>query len=590
MYESKPWLKFYNPEKTPEHIDYPDISNYEIVRQAAERVPDNIAYEFEGKTTTYKAMMEKIDHVAACLYKLGVRKGDNVVVCMPNTPQAIQIFYGIIKCGGVATMIHPLSAKNEIEYYLKNSHAKVALTLNAFAKNFIDVKENTELETLLVADIRDELSFIKAVGFQITKGKKIPKLPELPYIMKWKDFLKIAKGTDMPDIEVKGTDPAVILYSGGTTGVSKGIVLSSLNFTATAQGTLATSECLPLTIEEMYSDKVKEVMNREYIVLSVMPLFHGFGLGIGVHAFLSFGGKCILVPTFTPETFSKLIVKKRPNYIAGVPTLYEKMIRSEAMQDADLSCLEGIFSGGDSLPVETKRRVDAFLKEHNCKTTIREGYGLTESVTASCLTPVREQREGSIGIPFPDNYYKIVKIGTTEEVPAGEEGEICMCGPNIMIGYFENQKETDDVLKVHEDGMKWLHTGDIGMMDEDGFVYFRQRYKRLIISSGYNIYPSQIENIIDKYPGVSASCAIGIPDPIRQQVVKVFIVLDEGVEPSEELTQNIKAYCRENISKFSMPKYFEYIDKIPTTKVGKVAYRELEELEAKRREEKKESQ
>jgi long-chain acyl-CoA synthetase len=480
-------------------------------------------------------------------------------------------------------MIHPLSAKNEIKYYINNSKSEIALTLDGFCNNFIDIQDETCLKTIIVATIKDELSFVKKIGYSLTLGRKVPKMKESSLVLSWKDFLKKSDGNSMPDVPMSGSDPAVILYSGGTTGTSKGVLLSSLNINATSKETLACSNCLPCSIDELYSDDARKYMKRTYSVLSVMPIFHGFGLCIGIHTFLSFGGKCILVPMFTPESYAKLVVEKKPNFIAGVPTLYEKMMRSDCFKNADLSCLLGVFVGGDALSRDTKIRMDKFLADHNCSTILREGYGLTECVTATCLTPIGCERPGSIGIPYPDVLFKIVGMGTTEEIPYGEDGEICISGPNVMIGYVDNPKETADTLKTHKDGRVWLHTGDIGMMDSDGFVYFRQRYKRLIISSGYNIYPSQIEDVINSFPGIDCSFAIGIPDPVRQQKVKVFIVLNKGVDYSEEFIEKLKSYCRENISKFAMPKEFEVIDKMPTTKVGKIAYTELEKMESEKR-------
>ena len=582
----RPWVKYYNPDKTPETLTYPDVSVYEFVRQASNRFPEKIAYEFEGKTTTYREFMRRTDHLAACLYESGVRKGDNVIICMPNSPQTVQMFYAVVKCGAVSTMIHPLSAKNEIKYYLNNAEVKVAMVFNGVAQNFIDVQPETDLKTLIVADIADELSFLKSVGFKLTKGRKIPKVPELDFIIKWKDFLKITDKNDIPYVENKGHDCAAILYSGGTTGVPKGVMLSNLNMNAMAKGMLAASEGFSESIDTVYSDEAYKVMYRDYVVLSVMPMFHGFGLVVGVHTFLSFGGKCVLVPTFTPDSFAKLIVDKRPNYIAGVPTLYERMIRSDVIQKADLSCLDGMFCGGDALQPEQKKKIDEFLKSHNSHTIIREGYGLTESVAATCLTPINNPREGSIGIPFPDVYFKIFEVGTSTPVPYGEVGEICISGPNVMLGYYNNPEETANALKVHEDGRTWLHTGDLGKMDEDGYVYFAQRYKRMIISSGYNIYPTQVEAAINSFPGVVESCAIGIPDPVRQERIKVFIVLEKGVVGDDEFIKKIRLHCKDYLAKYAIPKNFEFVESLPRTKVGKIAFRDLEELEAKRRAEK----
>ena len=311
-------------------------------------------------------------------------------------------------------------------------------------------------------------------------------------------------------------------------------------------------------------------------MLSVMPVFHGFGLGIGIHTALVGGAKCILVPNFSVKTYAELLRKKKPNFIPGVPTLFEALLRADKLDKLDMSFLKGVFSGGDSLSVELKHKVDTFLKAHNAKVQIREGYGTTECVTASCLTPVDYAREGSIGIPFPDTCYKIVKTGTIEELPAEEEGEICLSGPTVMLGYLDKPEETAQTLRQHSDGKVWLHTGDLGKMDSDGFVYFKQRIKRMIISSGYNIYPGQLENIIDGHEKVLLSCVIGVKDPYKMQKVKAYVVLRPEFSPSDEIKAELMAYCAERIARYAMPYDIEFRTELPKTLVGKVAYRELE--------------
>ena len=249
------------------------------------------------------------------------------------------------------------------------------------------------------------------------------------------------------------------------------------------------------------------------------------------------------------------------------------------IEGADLSCLLGVFSGGDSLSAELKKRFDAFLKEHGATITVREGYGTTECGTASCLTPIHKQKEGSIGIPFPDTYYKIVKPGTQEEVPYGEEGEICLSGPTVMLEYVNHPEETAQTKQTHADGLTWIHTGDLGMMDEDGFIYFRQRIKRMIVTNGYNVYPSQLENILEGHEYVHLSCVIGGKDPIKMQRVKAFVVLKPGYLPTAACKQELMASCRKHIAKYAMPSDIEFRDELPKTLVGKVAYRVLEEEE-----------
>ena len=252
------------------------------------------------------------------------------------------------------------------------------------------------------------------------------------------------------------------------------------------------------------------------------------------------------------------------------------------MNGVDLSCLEGVFSGGDSLSVELKKKFDAFLKNHNAKVRVREGYGLTECVTASCLTPKDFEREGSIGLPFPDTFYKIVKLQTEERLPYGEEGELCISGPSVMLGYVNHPEETAQTLKTHGDGRVWLHTGDLGKMDADGFVYYSQRIKRMIVSSGYNIYPGQLENAIDEHEKVLLSCVIGVPDSYKGQKVKAFVVLRDGVEPSEKVRLELIEHCKKKIAKYAMPYDIEFRGELPKTLVGKVNFKVLEEEELKK--------
>ena len=257
----------------------------------------------------------------------------------------------------------------------------------------------------------------------------------------------------------------------------------------------------------------------------------------------------------------------------------EALLRLPKMKNADLSCLKGVYSGGDSLSVELKKRFDQFLFDHHATIQVREGYGLTECVTASCLTPYHISREGSIGIPFPDTYYKIVEHGTQKEVPYGTEGEICLSGPTVMMGYLHHPEETAQTLQTHEDGLAWVHTGDLGYMDPDGFVYFRQRLKRMIVTSGYNVYPSQMENIFDAHELVQMSCVIGVPDKLKMQKVKAFVMLKPGVSANEETKDVLMTYIRKNVAKYALPYDIEFRAELPKTLVGKVAYRVLEEEE-----------
>lgn len=548
----------------PMHLDYFEGSMFDKVKAFAQLYPNFIAFDFMGKSTTYKQLVEGVENCAKALKTIGVREGDRVTIALPNCPQAIYMFYAVNLVGGICNMIHPLSAEKEIEFYLNASKSVTAITLDQFYNKFENIRHNTGIVNIIIASVKDELSRPIRAGYMLTEGRKIKKIPKDAPVILWKDFLKMSKHCFYNyKVERQSDDPAVILYSGGTTGTTKGILLSNRNFNALGQQVVATNPMF------RPGDKM----------LAAMPVFHGFGLGVCIHTMLSQGGRCILVPRFTAKSYAKLIVKYRCNFIAGVPTLYEALLRLPSMEGADLSCLKGVFSGGDSLSVELKKKFDKFLYDHNATIQVREGYGTTETVTACCLTPAKMFKEGSIGIPFPDTYIKIVEPGTDRELPYGEEGEILLAGPTVMMGYMDNPDETAQTLRRHADGLTWVYTGDLGTMDAEGFVYFKGRAKRMIISSGYNVYPGQIENILDAHEWIQMSCVIGVPDPYKMQKVKAFVKLAPDVPQTEETKQELMNYCRKNIAKYAMPYDIEFKDDMPKTLVGKVAYRVLEEEE-----------
>ncbi len=564
----RPWLNSLGD--VPATLDYFQGSMVDMVEDAAKKFPDNVAFIFMGKTTTYREMMANIEKCARSLRTIGVRQDDRVTIAMPNCPQAIYTFYAVNMIGAVCNMVHPLSSEKELEFYINESKSVTVVTLDQFYHKFEAIRENTCVVNIVIARIRDALSRPLRVGYMLTEGRKIKKIPEDAPVIMWDEFMRLGKACFWNYRVKRGNeDPSVILYSGGTTGTTKGILLTNLNFNALSEQVVATNP--------MYRPKDK--------MLAAMPLFHGFGLGVCIHTPLTHGASCVLVPRFTAESYSKLITKYSCNFIAGVPTLYEALLRLPNMDNADLSCLKGVFSGGDSLSVELKKKFDKFLYDHKAVIQVREGYGTTETVTACCLTPVQKAKEGSIGIPFPDTYIKIVRPGTDEELPYGEEGEILLAGPTVMKEYINHPEETAQTLRRHADGLTWVYTGDLGVMDDEGYIYFRGRSKRMIVSSGYNIYPAQLENIFDANELVQMSCVIGVPDAYRMQRPKVFVTLKSGVEPTEATRKQIMDYAAKRIAKYAMPKELEFRDTLPKTLVGKVAYRKLEEEEEARRKE-----
>lgn len=561
-----PWKDYMGD--VPMHLSYFDGTMFEAVEAMAKKYPTSIAFNFMGKATNYRTMVREIENCAKALKTIGVREGDKVTIAMPNCPQAIYMFYAVNLVGGIANMIHPLSAEKEIEFYLNESESVAAITLDQFYHKFERVRENTKVVNIIIASVKDALSKPIKAGYMLTEGRKIAKIPEDAPVIMWKDFMRLSRSCFYKTYKVKrtGSDPAVILYSGGTTGTTKGIVLTNLNFNALAAQIVATNPMF------RPGDRM----------LAAMPLFHGFGLGVCVHSMLANGGRCILIPRFTAKSYAKQIVKYKCNFIAGVPTLYEALLRLPSMDGANLSSLKGVFSGGDSLSIELKKKFDKFLYDHHATVQVREGYGTTETVTACCLTPTHMAKEGSIGLPFPDTYIKIVEPGTDRELPYGEEGEILLAGPTVMKEYMKHPAETAQTLRLHDDGLIWVYTGDLGTMDEQGFIYFRGRAKRMIISSGYNVYPGQIENILDAHEAVQMSCVIGVPDPYKMQKVKAFVKLNPGYGATETTKQAILDYCARSVAKYAMPYDIEFREELPKTLVGKVAYRVLEEEEAAR--------
>lgn len=558
----KPWLKLY--KGIPEKLDYPECTMFELIENSSIKYPNNIAYDYFGTTCNYKNLIDKIHEVAKALKMQNIKENDIVTICMPNIPQAIIAFYAINLIGAIANVIHPLSGEKEIENYLKTTNSNLVLTIDISFEKIEKVISNTKVKKIIVATAADDMKFLTSCLYWIFKGNKIEIDPNSKKVLKWKEFVNLGKNyKGIYRIRKKSSDSAVILYSGGTTGTPKGILLSNMNFNALAlQSHFMCGSC-----------------GAGDSILAIMPIFHGFGLGESIHAPLYIGMKCILIPTFKATDFDNLIIKNKPNFVIGVPTLFEALLKYGKFKGKSLAFIKNFISGGDVISDETKKKIDSLLLKHGSKTTLRVGYGLTEGTCASCLTPEIEYEKGSIGIPFPDTVYKIVKIGTHDEVPYNIDGEICISGPTVMMGYYNDLNETIQVLRTHKDGRTWLHTGDVGCMKENGVIIFKQRIKRIIVSSGYNIYPSYIENIINSHSAVLTSTVIGIDHPYKVQVAKAYIVLKNKPKDLKSVKKSMKAHCEKNIAKYSLPYAYEFRESLPKTLIGKVAFNKLVEEE-----------
>ena len=560
------WKKFYDDESL--NIDYPNCSIYKLLEKSAQDHLNYISYDYFGKKKTFKAFLKQINKCAKSFKRLGVQKGDYVSICMPNTPEAIISFYALNKIGAVANMIHPLSAENEIKYYLNVSESNYVVALDSAFNKINHIIDETRVKNVILVSPADSMPFFLKIGYKLTRGRKT-NIEYNKCIIKWRKFMRLSLrywGEIKDDFD--GDETAVVLYSGGTTGDPKGIMLSNYNFNSGA-------------LQSFYACGKLEAGDK---CLAILPIFHAFGLGVCIHTVQYFGGTSILIPQFDAKEFDNLLKKYKPNIIIGVPTLYEAFLKNEEINQMDLSFLKLLISGGDTLSISLKKKVDDFLHERGAvNIQVREGYGLTESSGASCLTPYYDYRAGSIGIPYPGTLYKIVKHGTNREVKHGKEGEIAICGPSVMQGYLKDPEQTNKVLKPDKEGRIWLHTGDMGSMDDEGFVYFKNRLKRMIVSSGYNLYPQYIEGIIESHPDVLRACVIGVPHPYKVQVAKAFIVLEDGVPKNDKILDSIKELCERNLARYSWPHEYEFRDKLPKTLIGKIAYTKLEEEEKKKR-------
>jgi len=566
-----PWHKYY--EKNERTIDTPEESIYNYFEKQIKDKDfySQIAYDYFGTVATFRQLLNDIDKAARAFRCQGIREGDVVTVCMPNTPEGVTCLYALNKIGAIANFVHPLSGEEEIKHYLTANKSVMLVMIDMCYEKVKNVIHETDVYKTIVVSAKDSMPFLMGLGYTFTKGFKIKKPKASQEYIYWKDFIQ--KGRNYHGKYVFDTPkdhPAVILHSGGTTGTPKGIVLTNGNFTSLIeQAKVVFSDIRP-------GDRA----------LGILPIFHGFGLAVNVYALQCLGCKVVLLPQFDAGGFKKLLVKQRPNIVLGVPTLYEALLKIND-KDFDLSFIKYIISGGDTINLPLERKINAYLREHGCRTRIAQGYGMTESVAPTAVAWGDANKEGSIGIPLPGNYYKVVRPGTQEEVEQGEDGEICVCGPTVMMGYLDNERETNEVLQMHKDGYIWLHTGDIGYMDEDGVFFFRQRLKRMIISSGYNVYPQQIETIIEDHEAVLKCTVIGVPHPYKVEVPKAYIVLRDGYKASLGIKAEIKELCKKNLAKFSVPYDYEFRESLPKTKIGKVDFRELARQEAERQEKEK---
>ena len=554
-----PWDKYYDKDKR--EIEVPNVSVYEYMRDCCQNVLDKPAINYFNKKMSRRTFLNEINICAKALRSQGIREGDVVTICMPNTPEAVIAFYAINEIGAIANMIHPLSAEEEIKFSLNSTKSVMLIAINLSYKKVKEIIEDTAVYKTIVVSASDSMPTLLKFGYNLTAGRKIEKPKRSESYMYWHDFMEKGKHyTNKVLVKTTKDQPAVILHSGGTTGTPKNIVLTNGNINALAKQA-------PILFPKIDSSDS---------MLAVLPMFHCFGLCVCVHDVLCLGATVVLIPQFDAKRFDKLFTSYKPTIVAGVPTLYEALLTNKHFDNMDLSYVKYAISGGDSLAPEKNEAVNKFFRAHGADLSIIQGYGMTETSGPVCAQILDATVPGSIGIPFPSNEIKIVNPDTKEEVPYGETGEICIHSPATMAGYLDNEVETNEILQMDKKGKIWVHTGDLGYMTEDGIVFYVSRLKRMLIVSGYNVYPSHIENVLMKHPDVLNCGVIGIPHPYKVQVPKAYIVLKEGVKDRMKVRGDIKDYCKKNLAAYMVPKEFEFRESLPKTLIGKVNYRELE--------------
>ena len=560
--EESVWQKYH--EENGGWKEYPENSMFAFMKETAQKYPDFTAIEFEGKKTTYKKLIEQIEETAVSLKACGVGKGDYITIVSPNTPQALIGVYAANRIGAVANILHPLLSVNEIQKFIEDVDSKAIITLDMIYPKFVKMQWKQGMNPkIILSRVADALPTYKKYVYLATNKVRLTINPQHDVIY-WNDFITFGRksGVLLPADSGKADDLAVILYSGGTTGVPKGVMVTNSNL-----------NCLAVQSHDVYErDDIPGAHS-----LALMPVFHGFGLGVCMHGMLCNALHVFLVAKYDMNACTKLIFKRKISFLFGVPALYEAISRSEEIEEKDLSFIKFIVTAGDKTSLPLMEKFNRQLEKGGSKAKMREAYGQTECTSGCCINPFFDIRNGSIGIPYADTLMKIVAVGTEEEMPTGESGEICICGPAVMKGYLNSPEETEKVLRVHKDGRTWLHTGDIGYVDEDGYYYFGQRYSRMIITAGYNVYPSMVENAINSYRGVRTCCVVGVDSPIVGQKIRAYIVLNNPEADENEAKKEIIECCRRNVAEYSIPHEFVFRKELPVSSLGKIDFKKLTE-------------
>ncbi|MGP4108377.1 long-chain-fatty-acid--CoA ligase [Virgibacillus sp. L01] len=559
--EKKRWHVHY-PEEIPTTIEYDEKPLHSFLAATAELYPEKKALHFMGKEMTFTEVYSQARKMAKYMQSLGLEKGERVAIMLPNCPQAVISYYGALMAGAVVVQTNPLYKERELEYQLNDSGATFIVCLDILLPRVTNVRGSTSLKHTIVTCIKDYLPFPKNLIYPFIQKKQynmVVKVEQSEDTHIWQSIIENGND-DYSPVEVNSKeDLALLQYTGGTTGHPKGVMLTHYNLVANVQ---------------MSQAWLYKAESGKETVLGVLPFFHVYGMTTVMNMAIMFGSKMVLLPKFDAEEVLKTIHKQKPTMFPGAPTIYVGLLNHPNLKKYDLSSVEACISGSAPLPTEVQEQFEKVTGGR-----LVEGYGLTESSPVTHANFVWDNRvNGSIGVPWPDTDAKIFRVETMEEAEVGEVGEVAVKGPQIMKGYWNNQEETDNVLK---DG--WLFTGDLGYMNEEGYFYIVDRKKDMIIAGGYNIYPREVEEVLYEHEAVQEAVVAGIPDPYRGETVKAYVVQKSGYQIEEE---ELNAHCRKHLAAFKVPRIYEFREELPKTAVGKILRRKLVDEEKEKMQEK----
>ncbi|MGH2764423.1 MAG: long-chain-fatty-acid--CoA ligase [Actinomycetota bacterium] len=568
----RPWLESY-PSDVPHSLaPFPERPVWSLLEESARKYPDSLAVVFPvapmAKRLTYRQLKEEAERFAGAMAALGVTKGDRVGLLLPNCPQFVVAWFGLQRLGAVPVGNNPLYTQRELGHQLKDAGIEILVVLDVLYPLAAGVKDDAGLKTVIVTKVGDYLRFpinrlagVKQKREAQHEGRQWPPVPADAPVTSWSDLMSTSH-PEPPPLEVDAVeDVAVLLYTGGTTGLSKGAMLTHHNLVSNALQTGA-----------WFSD----VKDGDEAIMAVLPFFHSYGLSAIMNVAISRAMKLILLPRFELELALKALDKEKATLFPGVPRIYIAINESEETKKYDLSSIRACFSGAAPLPVAVAEKFEGITGGR-----LVEGYGLTETSPVTHINPIYGKRKfGSIGLPIPDTDCKIVDLDDPEkEVPSGQEGELCIAGPQIMKGYWNRPDDTSDMVRVHKDGIRWLHTGDVATVDQEGYFSIVDRKKDMIIVSGFNVYPTEVEQVLYRHPKIQQVCVVGIPDDKTGEAVKAFVVLKGGEAATEPEILEWTRDEKHGLTGYRAPKHVEFRDELPTTMVGKVLRRVLLEEE-----------